>query len=219
MNRASRAVPEAGSWRWCAEDYLQQFWWPQDRHLVHELAGAVTCEMMDKLCVFYKIHTSIRGIGVDRFKPLADAVNRHHDTTMTRENTAAIIEEELTSLSKVYGREPLSALTRALWMKKQHPIAVCDRFAQKGLTQVGLSGHRSYLAFYTAWFKFFERPETQSELDEALACLPESSYAQTLVQSEETDAAALKKLAESLMFRNRVTDRYLTFRGGMTKFK
>jgi hypothetical protein len=224
MNRpapvpAKTAAPEEGSWRWCAEDYLKGFWWPQDRHFVREFAGAVTCEMMDKLCVFYRIHTSIRGIGIDRYKPLAEAVNRHHEAVMTRENTAAIIEGELATLAKVYGREPLSALTRALWMKKQHPVAVCDRFAQKGLTQVGLSGHRSYLAFYEAWFKFFERPETQSELDEALSWLPESAYAGTLLAARETDANSLKKLAESASFRNRVTDRYLTYRGGLTKFK
>jgi hypothetical protein len=56
----SRSGPQ-GSWRWCAEDYFTQLWWPQDRKLMREFSENVTCEMLHNLCVLYRVARTIPG--------------------------------------------------------------------------------------------------------------------------------------------------------------
>jgi hypothetical protein len=161
---AGKADPRRGpqgSWRWCAEDYFTQLWWPQDRELMREFSENVTCEMLHNLCVLYRVARTIPGYGIAKYRPFVDMLNRRRGTAMTRENVPSIIEEELSNMRRVYGKKFLSALTKALWMMKQHPIAIYDSYAWEGLRRRGLApGYDGYRGYYKAWLGFFEQPDT-----------------------------------------------------------
>ena len=135
---------------------------------------------------------------------------------MTRQNTASIIEQELTNMKQAYGANFLSAITKAFWMMKQHPVVIYDSYGCEGLRRLRLSpGYSGYCTYYDAWFRFFENPDTQRGLDEAVSWLPESPYVQSLLTARKVDAPSLKSIAESQWLRNRVADRYLTTIGGV----
>src|ERR1019366_5264268 len=213
------ASSEQGSWRWCAEDYFQEIWWPQDRRLVREFAGTVTCAMLHELCVLYRVARTIPGNGLAKYQPFVDILNRHRHTVLTRTNTAFVIESELMTLHRAYSKQPLSALTKAFWMMKQHPVVVYDSYAWKGLDLLNLApGYDRYGTYYAAWFRFFDRPQTQNGLDLAVRWLPECPFVVYLVSRGQIDSASLKQFTESSLFRNRIVDRWLTYKGGMVQF-
>jgi hypothetical protein len=128
-----------GSWRWCAEDYLKEIWWPQDRQLVRQFSGKVNCEMLHNLCVLYRVARTVPGYGIEKYHPFVEMLNRYRETVMTKKNVPEIIEQELSKMAQVYGRSFLSAITKAFWMMKQHPIAIYDSYARGGLRRRRLS--------------------------------------------------------------------------------
>jgi hypothetical protein len=208
-----------GSWRWCAEDYFTQLWWPQDRKLMREFSENVTCEMLHNLCVLYRVARTIPGYGIAKYRPFVDMLNRHRGTVMTRENVPNIVEQELSNMKQAYGKNFLSAISKAIWMMKQHPIAIYDSYAWEGLRRLRLKPGYDYRAYYKAWFGFFEQHDTQSGLDDALSWLPESPVVQDLLKAGMLADPELKSLAGSMWFRNRVVDRRLCFDGGVVEFK
>lgn len=212
-----------GSWQWCAEDYLKNIWWPQDRELMREFSGAVTCAMLHKLCVSYDVHRTIPGhiadLGLEKYQQFVDMLNGHRDTVMTRETVPDIIEQELVNMKKAYGSTFLSAITKAFWMMKQHPVAIYDSYAREGLRLRRLSPrYPSYVVYYGAWFAFFEHRDTQDGLNDALSGLPESPFVRNLLNNGELADSELKSLSESMWFRNRVADRRLIYEGGLINF-
>ena len=169
------------------------------------------------------------GISINKYQPLADALNRHAGTVFTRtpaaqrtmlsrDNVPLIVEEELTALFRAYGEDPLSALTKGLWMKKQHPVVIYDSMAKKGMKSVGLNPGSRYQSFYDAWVDFFESPGTQTALDNAVAWAATCPSAVRLVATQKISAQSLKNFIASPAFRNRVLDRWLTFKGGATNW-
>jgi len=135
---------------------------------------------------------------------------------MTKQNTTFVIEQELANMDQIYGKNFLSAITKAFWMMKQHPIVIYDSYAWEGLKRLRFApGYSRYSTYYDAWFRFFDNPDTQRSLDEAVSWLPRSPYAQRLLDKGKTDVASLKSIAESQWLRNRVADRYLTTTGGV----
>src|SRR5208283_4160166 len=115
------AVPR-GSWRWCAVDYLREIWWSQDRRLMRDFSEEVNCEMLHDMCVLYRVARTIPGNGIEKYHPFVEMLNRYRGTVMTKENVPTIIEDELLNMGQVYGRNFLSAITKAFWMMKQHPV-------------------------------------------------------------------------------------------------
>jgi hypothetical protein len=209
-----------GSWRWCAEDYLKEIWWPQDRQLVREFSGKVNCEMLHNLCVLYRVARTVPGYGIEKYLPFVEMLNSYRETVMTKESVPEIIEQELSKMVQVYGRSFLSAITKAFWMMKQHPIAIYDSYARRGLRRRRLSSsYPSYREYHRAWFDFFEHPDTRNAINDVISWLPESPSVQSLLRSGELDAHELRSLSESMWFRNRVADRRLCFEGGAVEFK
>jgi hypothetical protein len=50
-------------------------------------------------------------------------LNGYRDREIIKEEEVpAIVEEELKNMHKAYGFEPLSAITKSLWMMHQHPF-------------------------------------------------------------------------------------------------
>lgn len=221
------AVPEKGSWRWCAENYLNNIWWEMDRQFIQQFSGTVTCPILDELCRKYRVARTIPGMLIARYQPFADALNRHTGTVftrsaaaqrtlLTRDDVPLIVEAELTALFRTYGQDPLSALTKGLWMMKQHPVVMYDSMAKEGMKLAGLNPGYRYQCYYDAWFEFFERPETQNALDDAVAWAPTCPSAARLVATQKISTQSLNDFIASPAFRNRVLDRWLTFKGGAT---
>lgn len=131
-------------------------------------------------------------------------LNRYRKTKVSRKNVPIIIENELRNMRKAYGGKTfLSALTKAFWMMKRHPVVIYDSNARKGLWRYGLlPGYKDYSVYFDSWFKFFERDETRRGLDDALAWLAKNSVKKISLQELNSD-----------WFRNRVTDMRLFYVG------
>jgi hypothetical protein len=229
LSVAPTSVTERGSWRWCAENYLNNLWWKMDRQFIQQFSGTVTCTILDELCRKYSVARTIPGMLINKYQPLADALNRQartvftrgvaaQRTILTRDDVPLVVEQELTALFRAYGKDPLSALTKGLWMMKQHPVVIYDSMAYKGMTQAGLRPGYRYQSYYDAWFEFFERPENQSALDDSVAWAPTCASAARLIAAQKISAQSLSDFIGSPAFRNRVLDRWLTFKGGATNW-
>ena len=214
---------ETDIWRRSAEIYLEKMWFgqnEQDRRLVLAFSrGAVTCEMLRDLCspAKYGVARTVPGHGPGKYERFAEMLNRHRDTVMTKQNTAEIVEGSLADMQVAYGKGFLSAITKALWMMKQHPVVIYDSNARAGLRKLRPAReYKDYRSYFDAWFRFFDEPDTQSGLDDGLSWLPHSPAAKALVRSSKADSQEIQRLAESALFRNRVTDIRLFYAGGGT---
>lgn len=208
------------SWLECAEHYLEQ-WWEQDRHFVQAFSGEVICETLRDFFYVYGVARTIPGkieeLGAEgKYRPFADMLNKYQHTVMSRELVPAVIDAEVKNMDLIYGQRPWSATSKAFWMMKQHPIVVFDNFAWHGLQTLGLKpGYETYREYFHSWFGFFEREETNKNLDDAITwLLSESPYAKKMVADGRMDAPQLATACESQWFRNRVTDIYLCCLGG-----
>jgi hypothetical protein len=111
------------------------------------------------------------------------------------------VEKESGNMKSYYGKAFLSAITKAFWMMKGHPVVIYDSNARKGLRYFGLPpGDGDYHKYFDSWFAFFERPDTQDSLDDAVAWILE----QKKIQEGE-----LREFVGSDHFRNRVLDIHL----------
>ena len=217
--RAGNA-PGKGAWRQYAEIYLDKMWFGQgelDRGLVNGFSNTVTCEMLRDLCspAKYGVARTVPGYGPQKYERFAKMLNGYRRTVMTRKNVPEIVERELANMLKAYGRGFLSAITKAFWMMKQHPVVIYDSYAWKGLQRLRLNpGYYGYRTYFDSWFRFFDDPDTQNSLDDALAWLPESPAANSLVEVGKASRSEITNLAASSLFRNRVTDIRLFYEGG-----
>jgi hypothetical protein len=222
LHVAGLKTVEASVWRKCAAIYLEKMWLGQgelDRRLVAKFSSSpVTCEMLRDLCspAKYGVARTVPGHGPQKYLKFADMLNHYQDTVMTRVNVPDIIEQELASMRKAYGKGFPSAISKALWMMKQHPVVIYDSFAWNGLQRLGLAPGSDYRTYFNSWFKFFDKNDTQYGLADALSWLPCSPVASSLIQAGRVDASEIQRLAASQLFRNRVTDIHLYCAGGGT---
>jgi hypothetical protein len=206
------------SWRQSAKYYLKHVWDSDDRHLLPKFSACeVTCEMLHDLCFRYGVARTIPGhikdLGVEgKYKPFADMLTKYRDAEMTRENVPGIVDREIANMREPYrGRSLCSAISKAFWMMKGHPVVIFDSFAWQGLQRLGLKpGYNTYREYFDSWFRFFEQEDTKDGLDDALAWLRNSPYTRSLLEEGYIHASEL----DSLWFRNRVTDVRLCFHGG-----
>jgi hypothetical protein len=213
-------APSARSWRDCADYYLRGLWFPQDRQLIAKFSGAIiTCEAVDELCRAYQVHRNFEGYGAQRYQTFADILNSLRLTSITRDNLMTIVGQGLIALGKAYGQNLISAMTKALWMMKQHPIAIYDEKARNGLSACGLApGKGDYRIYCASWFAFYDRPDTQSGIDNAVSWLPGSPGAVEILRSGKLQVSELEHFAKSEMLRNRIADMRLASLGGAQDF-
>ena len=214
------------AWRQYAQTYLAKMWFgqnQQDKRLVDSFKNPVTCDMLHDLFLKYGVNRTVPGNGAARLKPFAAILNSYRNIAMTVDNVPGIIEQEVGNMRAVYGKGPLSAITKSLWMMKQHPIVIYDYNTWRGLSGRRLApGYKRYGTYFESWFKFFADPETQKGLDDALSWLPESPAARTIVEEAQSGAAntaqairdEIRTLSASQLMRNRVTDMRLFYEGG-----
>jgi hypothetical protein len=206
------------SFRSCAEYYLEQ-WYELDRDLVTGFSHfPITCALLADLARpdKYKVARTISGYGVAKYQPFADMLNAHRATTMTRDNVPTVINAALATMAKYYNRQFLSAISKAFWMMKGHPVVIYDSNARQGLRHHGLPpGDGDYRVYFNSWFTVFDDANTQRGLDDAVDWLLQSDSAKALISKYGTAFPELEKLARSDSFRNRIVDIYLFYyRGG-----
>lgn len=149
------------------------------------------------------------GKGVERYEQFAEMLNRHRNQEFTRQNVPDIIERELGNMRKKYKRSFLSAITKAFWMMKRHPVVIYDSNVRKGLRHYNLPpGDSNYRVYFDSWFEFFETDDTKHGLDDALDWLRKSSNA---AKKHKLSSDEFEELAGSEWFRNRVVDMRLFF--------
>lgn len=208
------------SFRACAEYYLRQ-WYELDRDLVAEFSrGPVTCELLSDMSSRskYGVARTISGHGVPKFQPFADMLNAHRSTSMTRDNVPAVIGDALVRMANYYSRQFPSALSKAFWMMKGHPVVIYDSKAREGLQHHGLPpGDGNYRVYFNSWFTIFDNPNTQHGLDDAVDWLLNSEPANGLRARYGTPFPELEKLVRSDSFRNRIVDIYLFYYRGASQ--
>ncbi len=218
------------AWKPYAEIYLDKMWFgqdEQDKRFVKEFESTITFGMLDDLFKKYSVARTIPGDDPARYERFAEMLNRHRETEMTKENVPSIVEQEGNNLRqpfakpRLHTRRPISAITKSLWMMKQHPIVIYDGNTWEGLQRrADRLGRRdlkpggSYRSYYSAWFEFFVDPETKKGLDESLKWLPESRAAQRIMEAGRASADDIRMLAAKDLMRNRVTDMRLFYEGG-----
>jgi hypothetical protein len=195
------------SFRSCAEHYLRQ-WCSYDRGFVRGFSsGPVTCELLSKMCNRYGVARTLPGEAPQKYTKFAEMLNRNRDVQLTRPNVAETIEREFRSMQEAYGKSFLSAITKAFWMMKRHPVAIYDANARRGLQKCDLPpGTNQYRVYFDSWLKFFEDSHTQRALDDALTWLPNSRSARRLLKMKSISEADIMELVASDWFRNRVVD-------------
>ena len=193
------------SLRLCAEHYLRQ-WCNQDRgfHIAFS-SDSIRCELLGKMCWDYQVARTVPGQGLAKYEQFANMINRYRGITIERQDVPDIIEKELASMKSVYKKGFLSAITKAFWMMKRHPIVIYDSNARKGLRYFNLDpGDGDYRAYFDSWFSFFDRPEIQNGLTDA---------ADWLLEKKKIQDEQLRNFVKSDHFRNRVTDMRLFYAG------
>jgi hypothetical protein len=171
------------SFRLCAMHYLTQ-WWEMDRGFIQDFSRrriepAALCEM----CVTYGVNRNVSGHGAKRYRRFATMLERYQKVQMSSKNVPSVVEEVLRGMRKVYGAGVLSAITKALWMLKGHPVVIYDNFASQGLRQYGLRGrNRNYSAYFKAWIDFFECPDTKRDAGDAQDWLLSSDFVRSLAK-------------------------------------
>jgi len=205
------------SFRSCAEYYLDQ-WYTLDRDLVAGFSNRpVTCKVLADMASprKYKVARTISGHGVAKYQPLADLLNAHRATSMTRDNVPTVMEHAVSQMAKFYSRQFVSALSKAFWMMKGHPVVIYDSQAREGLRHHGLpAGDGDYRVYFKSWYTVFDDPKTQQGLDDAVEWLLTSGNAKRLIAKYATTLHEVERLVRSDSFRNRVLDIYFFYYRG-----
>lgn len=205
-------------WRRCAIEYLE-FWCSIDRQLVRDFSTEITCTKLADLFSpkKYKVARTVRGHGPEKYVPFAQMLNALRDVAATRESVPAIVEQACCDASKLYGKLLPSAISKALWMMKGHPVVIYDRLATKGLRRTGYPFGGLYQPYFAAWFGFFDKPDTKAILDDVTAWIPSSPDARKLVEMGQIGGIELMDLAACPRFRNRVLDVWLFNKGSSSR--
>ena len=132
-------------------------------------------------------------------------LNSYRTKIIKQKAVPNIIEKELAHMNRIYDKRFLSAITKAFWMMKGHPIVIYDSNARKGLRHFNLNpGDNDYRKYFNSWVEFFDRRETQDGLTDAV---------EWLLKTKKIKDENLRDFVKSDDFRNRVTDMRLFYAG------
>jgi hypothetical protein len=200
----------AKSFKLCAMHYLTM-WWETDRRFIknfsrHRIEPAALREM----CIAYGVNRNVSGRGAKRYTQFATMLQRYQRIRIPPSKVPSVVEKELDNMREAYGESVLSAITKALWMLKGHPVVVYDNFACQGLRESGLSCHdRNYAEYFAAWFEFFSLRDTQRSIGDAQEWLLCSDFVRSLAKEWNLSWDETREFIGSERFRNRVLDKYL----------
>ena len=211
-----------------AEHFLEQWCDPErkidgkrprysetDLSFVEQFRGNFTCGQLHRFCVCYAVARTVPGKDPThgKYQTFVDMLKSHRHTLVTRETMPRFVVDRVDEMATHYGKKFLSAVTKALWMVKQHPIVIFDSYAYRALVRLGLSPEGDYSKYVGSWLEFSRRPKESRELSDALARLPESPAARSLEKRSIAETKQVREWAEQPWFRDRVVDMYLWFAG------
>ena len=128
---------------------------------------------------------------------------------MNRVNNAAnLVRDLFRKLTANYdGQQFLSAISKAAWVRWRQSIAIYDGRARLALRDLGFNApDNDYPAYYHAWMQFFNNNDTQMGLNDACQWLPNSHYAQSVVERGGAARDDIDQWVKTDWFRNRIID-------------
>ncbi len=102
-------------------------------------SGTLTCEAVDEVCRKYRVNRNFEGYSIRKYQMFADILNAHRMTQLTKHNVSGVVTQMLTEMRVACGKLLTSAVTKAFWTMKQHPVVIYDAYAWEGLRRLGLS--------------------------------------------------------------------------------
>jgi hypothetical protein len=137
-----------------------------------------------------------------RLKAALDILERSQ--LPTPENAVDIVERLAKELQKIYGKTPLSAASKFLWMRFKSPIIIYDQLANTWL-RVN-SGYKD--DSYMNYCKFWREEYIKRESDIRDACAELATFKQFTFASG-VDDITLSEWTRSTWFRERVFDHFM----------
>jgi hypothetical protein len=196
---------------YAASCYLDEWMWT-DRKLHLDLsferqdrispsAGA------DSLCVFAKSYGVMRTFNTIEEEPrLNAAYGALRETTCPIESDlVSKVENFAETLRKFYGKVPLSAASKFLWIRFRSPVIIYDSIVWKYLCDnYGLKDADGYTGYCRIWKRKF----ADYEEDIRAACA-ELKDIKTFTAASDVSDGDLEQWTSSQWFRNRVFDSYM----------
>ena len=216
-----RASAEHFLQQWCDPDRKVNGKHPRysetDRSFVEQFSRDFTCSELNRFCVCYAVHRTIPGISdttYSKYQAFVDMLKRHRHTLVKREQVPHFIGERVDEMAHHYGKRFLSAVTKAFWMLRQHPIVIVDSYACKALRRLGFPATEGeYSRYVESWLELSGRPKESKELSDALTWLPDSPASRSLQDRGIATSEEVRNWAKQPWFRDRVIDMYLWFAG------
>ena len=196
--------------RYCAAYYLHQWFVDGDCVFWNEIGKRGTFEQdaLGKLFKKYRVIRNIQG-GTSNLSDFCSVLNKAREKNFSPATIPEIVDDAVKGVRKAYQKDLTSAVSKALWMMRRHPVAIFDSRAREALVRMGLlrSSDQGYKIYYEAWMELFNRHDTQQHLRDACEWLSGSDYARSLEKQLNEDELS------SEWFRNRVFDMRLFFIG------
>ena len=178
--------------------------------------GRLDGKLLHRFFSRYAVIRTIPGKGDRRLAFVADLFNNELPASPNKQQIVDIIEAFTGAIVDNHSlkKRPLSAVSKAAWMKWRHPAAILDRFAVEGLNRLGLHAPQGdYATFHQAWMCFYDRLSTREEVSKACEWLVKSRYADALFNFKATTPEEVSGWLEAEWFHNRVVDQRLVVRG------
>ncbi|MGH7002618.1 MAG: hypothetical protein ACREIP_01595 [Alphaproteobacteria bacterium] len=202
--------------RYCAAYYLWQ-WLTMDRAFVKIFQQEVTEKALLDLLSKYEVIRTVPGKGAGRLKEFTKALNSKSAQAIQADEAANLVHDLFCCLRGRYGRQFLSAITKAAWMRWRHPIAIYDKRARRALVKQRKilmenefkDPENNYNAYHKLWMAFYDRCDTQNGLNDASGWLSNSHYAQSVVERGGATQEEIAQWVNEDWFRNRIIDMLL----------
>jgi hypothetical protein len=192
------------TFRQCAEHYLRQWCDPNRKSRFPDLdcdfvkqfqsRDGITCEQLARFFVCYAVARTIPGrdLPEDKYEKFVKMLKDHRRAAIT----PRFIEDRVEEMKRPYQKKLLSAISKAFWMLRQHPVVIYDGNACKGLGRFGLQpGNGDYSRYVKSWVEFSQRPNVSKQLRDALRWLPKSRAARSLrykISAKQVEQEAAK---------------------------
>ena len=198
-----------------AAAYYLWFWLTVDMELVRDInEHHFTTGSLDTLFKKYRVHRTFKGSGPERLNHCAAILNEPEKKPELQDDMIMAVQSLTRRVAKIYEKNCLSAVSKALWMRWQHPVIIYDGNALRGLKLFGFrESLTDYCSYYHKWIDFFNRTTTQAEVDAACAWLPTSHYARSIIDKKGATQDQIDGWVKTDWFRNRIVDIRLWIRG------
>jgi hypothetical protein len=197
---------EQREYRYAAATYLH-IWLTFDRR-VHDAFHATgpTEEALRTLLTRYFAMRTLRGVKEVGLAPFVAALRQSVAGQVN--DVVALVRTVNDAISPTYkNRNCISAVSKALWMMRRHPVAIYDSLSRDGLRKFGEAfNDGDYAQFHAAWCNYFNRQHAPDHIASACDWLVHSAFATNLGIHAVATRSELEQWTREPWFRNRVCD-------------